>query len=132
MLARLHDLVNTAFGGQQVQFPARVLPKTGDASTRTQCRPFALIRGASAREPKASDPAATEVRVEVGALESGNRRAPIDVATGDRAAIRMIVIEDRAGEPGPIAGIGRIGGIAVGSLHPVPAEVDTAAGAASR
>src|SRR6185503_10749072 len=66
------------------------------------------------------EPTAAEVAVDIEALEV-SMRAAVDVATGDRAAERMVVLGDRQDLAGLVAAV--TGGIAVRAFHDPPAVV---------
>src|SRR4029077_7301597 len=126
LLGLRHDPVDTALLGQDVDLSGGILPEAGNVAPRAERLPVPLVGRLPADEAKAPDPALAVVAVEVDALERGDGRAAVHVASGDGAPLRVIIVENGQRETGPIAGLAGGGRVTVGSLHPVPAEVEPA------
>src|SRR5262249_37759666 len=74
-------------------------------------------------QAEAPHPALTVVAIKIESRGRRGCRPTIDVAPGDRAALRVVVVEQRQGEAALVAAGG--GAVAGGAFHAVPAEVET-------
>src|SRR5205814_569643 len=96
-------------------------PRTGLEHLRRHPAPRAVPR----QRPQ---PARAVVAEDVDPAERGGALAAVDVAAGDRAALAVVVLGDRRGQPRAVAAVALQ---AVGALHDRPAVV-LAAGTAGR
>src|SRR3990170_8706367 len=103
--------------GGDVEVPRLVLPEGGDLVRRIR-KEGVLPRGSGF--PETPDPSRAEIPVDVGSLEGGELRSPVDHPPGDRASLAVVVLRHGQNQSGVDAGgIGK----AVGPLHHVPPVV---------
>src|SRR5215471_2258586 len=114
-----HQLPDLSLVGDDVQLPLCVLAERGHAPEAADV-PLRLVADLAVLPAERPQPAAAVVGIEDGAREVGQGAAAVRVATGHRAAVRVLVLDRRLDA---VLGAGPREAEAVRALAHVPAVV---------